>query len=38
MATFYRAFASEFGSPPTMLRAASQGRVNGQRTTGKDTS
>ncbi|WP_128935418.1 helix-turn-helix domain-containing protein [Bradyrhizobium zhanjiangense] len=38
MATFYRTFASEFGSPPTMLRAASQGRVNGQRTTGKDTS
>jgi AraC-like DNA-binding protein len=38
MATFYRAFASEFGSPPAMLRAASQGRVNGLRTTGKDTS
>ncbi len=38
MATFYRAFASEFGSPPAVLRAASAGRVNGQRTTGKETS
>jgi transcriptional regulator GlxA family with amidase domain len=28
MATFYRAFVSEFGSPPAMLRAASQGRVS----------
>jgi AraC-like DNA-binding protein len=33
MATFYRAFLSEFGSPPAMLRAASQGRVSGQQTT-----
>jgi AraC-like DNA-binding protein len=38
MATFYRAFASEFGSPPTMLRATSQERINSQRTTGNDTS
>jgi AraC-like DNA-binding protein len=38
MATFYRAFASEFGNPPTVLRAASQGRVNGLRTTGQETS
>jgi AraC-like DNA-binding protein len=38
MATFYRAFVSEFGSPPAMLRAASQGRVNGLRTTGEETS
>jgi AraC-like DNA-binding protein len=36
MATFYRAFVSEFGSPPAMLRAASQGR--GLRTTGGETS
>ena len=36
MATFYRAFASEFGSPPAMLRAASQ--VGGQRTSGEETS
>jgi AraC-like DNA-binding protein len=38
IATFYRAFVSEFGSPPTMLRAASQGRVNGLHTTGQETS
>ena len=38
MATFYRAFAGEFGSPPAMLRAASAGRVSGQRTTGEETS
>jgi AraC-like DNA-binding protein len=38
MATFYRAFASEFGSPPAMLRAASQGRVSGLRTTEEETS
>jgi AraC-like DNA-binding protein len=37
MATFYRAFVSEFGSPPAMLRAASQGRVSGLRTTGEET-
>ena len=37
MATFYRAFVSEFGSPPAMLRAASRGRVGGQRTTGEET-
>ncbi len=29
MATFYRAFVSEFGSPPAMLRAASRGGVDG---------
>jgi AraC-like DNA-binding protein len=38
MATFYRAFVSEFGSPPTMLRAVSQGRASGLRTTGQETS
>jgi AraC-like DNA-binding protein len=37
MATFYRAFVSEFGSPPAMLRAASQGRASGLRTTGQET-
>ena len=38
MATFYRAFVSEFGSPPAMLRAASQGRVSGPRTTAEEIS
>ena len=38
MATFYRAFVSEFGGPPAMLRAASRGRVSGRRTTGEETS
>ena len=38
MATFYRAFVSEFGSPPTMLRAASQGRASSLRATGEETS
>lgn len=33
MATFYRAFVSEFGSPPAMLRAASHGRESGPGTT-----
>jgi AraC-like DNA-binding protein len=37
MATFYRAFVSEFGSPPAMLRAASQGRVSGLPTTQEET-
>jgi len=32
MATFYRSFVSEFGSPPAMMRAASQGRMSGLRT------
>jgi AraC-like DNA-binding protein len=36
MATFYRAFLSEFGSPPAMLRAASQGQVSSLRTTGDE--
>jgi len=38
MATFYRAFVSEFGSPPAMMRVASRGRVSGLRTTGEETS
>jgi AraC-like DNA-binding protein len=41
MATFYRAFASEFGAPPAMVRAASQasqGRVSGLRTAEEETS
>jgi AraC-like DNA-binding protein len=29
MATFYRAFVSEFGASPAIVRAASQGRVSG---------
>lgn len=37
MATFYRAFASEFGSPPATLRAASQGRASGLPTRGQET-
>jgi AraC-like DNA-binding protein len=31
MATFYRSFVSEFGAPPAMMRAASQGRVSSPR-------
>jgi AraC-like DNA-binding protein len=38
MATFYRAFVGEFGSPPAMLRAASPGRVNGLSATGEEAS
>lgn len=38
MATFYRAFVSEFGGPPAVLRGASQGRASGLRTTGEETS
>jgi AraC-like DNA-binding protein len=38
MATFYRAFAGEFGSPPAMLRAASQGRRSGGLRTTAETS
>jgi transcriptional regulator GlxA family with amidase domain len=38
MATFYRAFVGEFGSPPAMLRAAAQKRTSGLRTTGGETS
>jgi transcriptional regulator GlxA family with amidase domain len=38
MATFYRAFASEFGGPPATLRAAPAGRVSGQRTIGGEAS
>ena len=37
MATFYRAFVSEFGAPPAMLRAASLGPGGGQHTTGEET-
>jgi AraC-like DNA-binding protein len=36
MATFYRAFVSEFGSPPAMLRAASQGRLSGAHDSGRN--
>jgi AraC-like DNA-binding protein len=38
MATFYRAFVSEFGSPPAMLRAAAQGRASGLSATEEGTS
>ena len=31
MATFYRAFTSEFGGPPTVMRVPSQRRVSGRR-------
>jgi len=35
MATFYRAFVSEFGGPPAMLRTASRGRRSGSVQAGK---
>jgi AraC-like DNA-binding protein len=38
MATFYRAFVSEFGSPPAMLRAASQARTSGLSASEEETS
>jgi AraC-like DNA-binding protein len=38
MATFYRAFVSEFGAPPAIVRAASQGRVSGPRTAEEEKS
>ena len=38
MATFYRAFVGEFGSPPAMLRAASRARMSSLRTTGGEAS
>ena len=38
MATFYRAFVSEFGSPPATLRAALQGRARGLPTGEEKTS
>jgi AraC-like DNA-binding protein len=37
MATFYRAFVSEFGAPPAMVRAASQRRVSGLRAAEQET-
>ena len=38
MATFYRSFVSEFGAPPAMVRAASQGRVSGLSTAEEEAS
>jgi AraC-like DNA-binding protein len=38
MATFYRAFVSEFGTPPAMLRAGSQGAGSGLPTAAEETS
>ncbi len=38
MATFYRAFLSEFGSPPAMLRAAARGRASGAPMDGEEVS
>jgi AraC-like DNA-binding protein len=38
MATFYRAFVSEFGAPPAMVRAASQGRASSLRTAEEEAS